>query len=104
MTSYNPVNGIYPCENSELLNDLLRREWGFDGFVMTDWDSYATSDEIKSINAGTDLLTPGTRRHYRKVLKAYKSGEISLGTLQNAAKNIIKVLIKYETLSDNKVR
>lgn len=104
MTSYNPVNGIYPCENSELLNDLLRREWGFDGFVMTDWDSYSTSDEIKSINAGTDLLTPGTRRHYRKVLKAYKSGEISLGTLQNAAKNIIKVLIKYETLSDNKVR
>ena len=104
MTSYNPVNGIYPCENAALLNDLLRGEWGFDGFVMTDWESYTTSDPIKSLNAGTDLLTPGGGKYYRRVRRAVAKGEIDKATLQNAAKNVIKVLIRYENLSNNKAR
>ena len=58
MTSYNPVNGIYPSENQTLLNDLLREEWGFEGFVMTDWASYDTVDSVKAMSAGTNLLTP----------------------------------------------
>ena len=94
MTSYNPVNGIYPCENAVLLNDLLRDEWGFDGFVMTDWGSYETSDCIKSVNAGTSLLTPGNKKIFRLILKAVKKGEISKATLQYNVKQIMKVLIK----------
>lgn len=104
MTSYNPVNGLYPCECAPLLNDLLRGEWGFDGFVMTDWESYSTSDPIASVNAGTDLLTPGGKKYYKMVVRACKKGIIEKATLQNAAKNIVKVLIKYESLSDNKAK
>lgn len=94
MTSYNPVNGSYPCENSTLLNDLLREEWGFDGFVMTDWGSCDTADSIKTINAGTNLLTPGSRKQFRQIMKAVKKGEISKGTLQHSVKQIIKVLVR----------
>lgn len=94
MTSYNPVNGIYPCENSALLNDLLRGEWGFDGFVMTDWGSYDTADSIRSVCAGTNLLTPGSKKHFRMILKAVKRNEISKAALQHSVKQIVKVLVR----------
>lgn len=94
MTSYNPVNGIYPSENPDLLETLLRDCWGFEGFVMTDWNSYDTADSIKSLKAGTSLLTPGSKKHVRMVLRAAKSGEISKAALQHNVKWIMKVLAK----------
>lgn len=96
MTSYNSVNGIYPSECAPLLNDLLRGEWGFDGFVMTDWNAYDTSDPVRSVNAGTNLLTPGDKKMKRRILAAVKSGEIAKGTLQESAKRVLKVLLKCE--------
>ncbi len=92
MTSYNPVNGIYPSENSTLLNDLLREQWGFDGFVMTDWGSYDTADSVKMINAGLNLLTPGMKKYYKLIKRAVRKGEISKATLQNSVKQIISIL------------
>lgn len=94
MTSYNPVNGIYPCENSKLLNDLVRENWGFHGIVMTDWESYDTADPIRSINAGTNLLTPGSRKYYRMILKAVKKGKINPATLQHCVKQMMEVLVR----------
>lgn len=97
MTSYNPVNGIYPSESAPLLHDLLRKRWGFEGFVMTDWGAVDyTADPVRSLNAGTDLLTPGGKKMFRRILRAAKRGEISKGTLQNSVKHIIKVLLKCE--------
>ena len=97
MTSYNAVNGIYPSECAPLLHDLLRKCWGFDGFVMTDWGAVDyTADPVRSVNAGTDLLTPGGKKMFRRILRAAKRGEISKGTLQNSVKHIIKVLLKCE--------
>lgn len=62
MTSYNAVNGIYPSESAPLLTELLRKEWGFEGFVMTDWGAVDyTADPVRSLSAGTDLLTPGIK-------------------------------------------
>ena len=94
MTSYNPINGIYPSESAPLLNDLLRKEWGFDGFAMTDWGSCDTADAIRSINAGTNLLTPGDKKLFRKIYSAAKSGKIEKGTLQESVKRMLKVLLK----------
>ena len=96
MTSYNAVNGIYPSECAPLLHDLLRKCWGFDGFVMTDWGACDTADAVRSVNAGTDLLTPGGKKMFRRILRAAKRGEISKGTLQNSVKQIIKVLLQCE--------
>lgn len=96
MTSYNAVNGIYPSECAPLLHDLLRKCWGFDGFVMTDWGACDTADAVRSVNAGTNLLTPGDKKLFKKIHSAAKRGEISKGTLQNSVKHIIKVLLKCE--------
>lgn len=97
MTSYNPVNGIYPSESAPLLHDLLRKRWGFEGFVMTDWGAVDyTADPVRSVNAGTNLLTPGDKKLFRRILCAAKRGEISKGTLQNSVKHIIKVLLQCE--------
>ena len=96
MTSYNAVNGIYPSESAPLLTDLLRKEWRFDGFVMTDWGACDTADAVRSVNAGTNLLTPGDKKLFKKIYSAAKRGEISKGTLQNSVKHIIKVLLKCE--------
>ena len=96
MTSYNAVNGIYPSECAPLLHDLLRKCWGFDGFVMTDWGACDTADAVRSVNAGTDLLTPGGKKMFRRILRAAKRGEISKGTLQNSVKQIIKVFLQCE--------
>lgn len=96
MTSYNSVNGIYPSESAPLLHDLLRKRWGFDGFIMTDWGACDTADAVRSVNAGTDLLTPGDKKLFKKIYSAAKRGEIFKGTLQNSVKHIIKVLLKCE--------
>lgn len=97
MTSYNPVNGIYPSESAPLLHDLLRKRWGFEGFVMTDWGAVDyTADPVRSVNAGTDLLTPGGEKMFRRILRAAKRGEISKGTLQARAKHILNVLLQCE--------
>lgn len=94
MTSYNAVNGIYPAESSELLNDLLRDQWHFDGLVMTDWGCYDSESYIDMINAGTNVLCPGTHTYYLKVKNAVRRGKISKATLQQNAKIVIKELIK----------
>ncbi len=96
MTSYNAVNGIYPSESAPLLTELLRKEWGFEGFVMTDWGACDTADAVRSVNAGTNLLTPGDKKLFKKIYSAAKRGEISKGTLQNSVKQIIKVLLQCE--------
>ena len=96
MTSYNPVNGIYPSESAPLLHDLLRKRWGFEGFVMTDWGACDTADAVRSVNAGTNLLTPGDKKLFKKIYSAAKRGEISKGILQESVKQIIKVLLQCE--------
>lgn len=96
MTSYNAVNGIYPSESAPLLHELLRKRWGFDGFIMTDWGACDTADAVRSVNAGTNLLTPGDKKLFKKIYSAAKRGEISKGTLQNSVKQIIKVLLQCE--------
>ena len=56
MCSYNKINGVYASDNKEMMTDVLRGEWGFDGAVITDWG--AMHDKIKAIEAGVDLEMP----------------------------------------------
>jgi beta-glucosidase len=57
MCAYNQVNGDYACENAHLLSDILKRDWGFNGFVVSDW--FANHSTVQAANAGLDLEMPG---------------------------------------------
>ena len=89
MCAYNAVNGIFCAENKELLSDILRDKWDFDGFVVTDWG--AAKDRVKGLAAGTDLEMPGgTEESTKEIIKAVKDGTLSEEVLDQAVRNILK--------------
>ena len=76
MTSYNEINGVYANENKHLLQDILRREWGFDGIVITDWG--ASNDHAAGVAAGSNLEMPSPGLDSaREILRAVKEGRLA---------------------------
>jgi len=88
MCSYNKFNGDYACENSYLLNDLLKKTWGFKGFVISDW--HATHSTVKAALAGLDNEQPGSRYFGEPLKKAVESGEVSLARLDDMVHRILR--------------
>ena len=86
MTSYNLINGVHTAQRRDLIDDILRREFGFEGIVMTDWVlSFMDSRENKHpavkprmvAAAGGDVFMPGCRRDYEDILRGLRSGELT---------------------------
>ena len=74
MSAYNKINGTYAAEHPNLLTDILKGEWGFDGFVISDW--FGTQSTVAAANAGLDLEMPGRVAHWgEKLVDAVKNGE-----------------------------
>lgn len=92
MSSYNKVNGTYTSESKDLLTDILRNEWGFEGLVMSDW--YGGSDAVAMISAGNDLLEPGTKKQWDALLEGAESGKLSEETIDKAALRILELVMK----------
>lgn len=95
MSSYNKINGTYSPNCGELLNDVLRCEWGFDGLVMTDWFStgngLGTNDG--AIKAGNDLIMPGMPANTKEILNGLKNGTISEADLRRSAGRIVRQIL-----------
>jgi beta-glucosidase len=89
MTSYNRINGVHSSEDPLLLQTILRKEWGFDGLVMSDWwGTYSTSE---ALNAGLDLEMPGPTQFRGKLLEiAVKTRKISEAAVDKAVKNVLR--------------
>ncbi len=95
MCAYNKINDEYCCENPWLLTDVLRKEWGFDGVVMSDWG--ATHDRRKGIVAGLDLEMPGDTAICRKwIIDSIKDGTLKMEDLNKAVENILRLVGRYE--------
>lgn len=91
MCAYNKINGEFCSQNKTLLTDILRKDWSFDGMVMTDWG--ATVDRVKGVAAGLDLDMPGGIWENRKgILDAVNSGALSREQLDRAVRNVLKVI------------
>ena len=95
MSSYNKVNGTYTSESPDLLTELLRREWGFRGLVMTDW--YGGHDPVAQLKAGNDLLEPGMHAQTEAILAALKSGQLTAAQLDTNAVRVLRLVLKSPT-------
>ena len=92
MGAYNRYDEFYCCENQKLLTDILRNEWGFDGFVLSDF-VWGIHDAEHSLRAGCDVEMMFTWR-YRKIPKLLRGGKLNMRHIDRAVKNILSVLIR----------
>lgn len=97
MGSYNYVNGVHACENEWLLTDVLRREWGWRGVVMSDWDGVVR--QADAVSAGCDLVEPGTEADRTALLAALEDGSLSMETLDRNVRNILELVVKCPSFS-----
>ena len=92
MSSYNKINGQRASENRELLEDILRGEWGFDGIVSTDW--WTRSEQYKEVKAGNDLKMASG--YPERTKEALDKGLITREELEICAKRILKLILKFD--------
>ena len=94
MCAYNKINNVYCSENNWLLKEMLRKEWGFKGLVMSDWGT--THDRVLGVKSGLDLEMPGDTPICRKWLfDAVNNGELSMEELDEAVKNVLQLVEKH---------
>ena len=94
MTSYNPVNGIHASQNDYLINQVLKKDWGFKGFVMTDWAS--AYDGVACAKAGLDLEMPEARHmHPDTLLAAINSGYLDIKVINEKIRRVLNMYEKF---------
>jgi beta-glucosidase len=93
MCAYNKLNGTYGSENHRLLVDILKEEWGFEGFVVSDWG--AVHDRVASLKGGLDLEMPGPKdRRVKAVVEAVRSGALEESVLDESVRRILGIVFK----------
>lgn len=93
MCSYNRINGKYSCENSWLLSQVLRKEWGYEGIVMTDWG--AMNRRCESLEAGLDLEMPSSSGVTDKeIVEAVKNGALQESVLDDTVERLLRWIDK----------
>ena len=94
MCSYNRINGVYSSENEWLLNRVLRKEWGFEGFVMTDWG--ASNYRVLGVGSGCDLEMPSSgERNTQRIIRAVRSGKLHESRLDLCVRRILEASQRY---------
>lgn len=100
MCSYNKINGVYASENRHFLTEILRNEWNFDGFVVSDWG--AVNDRAAGLEAGLELEMPGSKgMNDAKIIKAVKNGSLDEAVLDTAAARLLDIIYRYADNQDN---
>lgn len=93
MAAYNKVNGTFCTENKKLLTDILKEEWGFEGFVVSDW--YAVSERDSSLSAGMDLEMPTSfGMGKEKIIKGVENGSIAIDSLDASVERLLKIIFR----------
>ena len=94
MCSYNRINGVFASENPWLLTDVLRKEWGFEGYVMSDWG--AVSDRTAGVAAGLDLEMPSSGGvNDKKIVQAVREGRLDEKAVDLCCERILNIVFRY---------
>jgi beta-glucosidase len=94
MSAYNSVNGEWCGQNAELLNDILKEEWGFDGFVLTDF-IFGMRDAKKAALAGQDLEMPFQLHYHRDLKRLVESGEVPMERIDDACLRLLRQQVRF---------
>jgi len=93
MCSYNKVNGTFASQNHYLLTDILKKEWGFEGLVVSDWG--AVRDRVAALKGGLDWEMPGPQdRRVKAVVEAVRSGELAEAVLDESVRRILSIVFR----------
>ena len=97
MTAYNAVNGCPTAADEELIQGLLRKENGFDGFVMTDWTTYDTVNVAAMAQVGNCFITPGSTddTYTGQIIKGLEDGTVELARLQENVASLVRVMARF---------
>ena len=99
MCSYNKINGTYAAQNHQYLTETLREQWGFDGYVMSDWG--AVNNRVEDLKAGLDLEMPSSLGANDKlIVGAVLSGELDESVVDTAVERILNIVFRYEENRD----
>jgi len=103
MSAYNKINGEYASENNYLLNDILKDEWGFEGFVVSDWG--AVNERVAGLANGLELEMPSSFGiGEKKIVDAVNGGELSVEKLEQAVERLLYIIFKaYDNQIENAV-
>jgi beta-glucosidase len=94
MSSYNKVNGTYTSESPALLGGVLRKDWQYDGLVMSDW--FGGKDAVAQMKAGNELLMPGTQRQREALLEALQTGALSEEVLDRNVTRVLELVLRTQ--------
>lgn len=99
MCSYNRINGTYAAQNHKYLTEVLRDQWNFDGYVMSDWG--AVNNRVEDLKAGLDLEMPSSSGTNDKlIVEAVQKGELDESVLDTAVERILNIVFRYEENRD----
>lgn len=97
MTSYNLINGVHAANSTDLCTTLARKEWGFDGVIMSDWNTTVPADGSipwKCADAGNDIIMPGNQRDDEDIRQAWADGRLSEEKIRACAGRVIALIKK----------
>ncbi len=100
MTSYNKLDGTYTSERHDLVTTILRKEWGFKGFVMTDWGG--GHNPIAQMKAGNDLLMPGNPNQVKAIIDAVDNKQLDESILNANVEHILNIILRSPAFKDYK--
>ena len=94
MDAYNLVNGVYMTENRQLNNDVVKKEWGFEGIIMSDWG--ATHNGLAAANGGLDLEMPSAQfMNKQTLLTAIERGDVAQSTIDDKVRRILRTALEF---------